>query len=184
VHVEEFLGVSVVARDLKAARTDPEYSLEAISPAQGPSRRPLQQQQRRPRLIEAVRERVSGHWFPAAAMATVVVLSLGLLLTQKLRPLGPPHAQRDMIKTASQLTSAGGTLLLIRRRPLASTAVAITTALECRRRVFRRANRSIGRWSRTHNSVRWIKRTIVTWSRGVDRQPAESGLDPSAADLD
>jgi len=26
----EFLGVSVVARDLKEARTDPDYSLEAI----------------------------------------------------------------------------------------------------------------------------------------------------------
>ena len=30
VHIEEFLGISVVARDLKEARTDPEYSLEAI----------------------------------------------------------------------------------------------------------------------------------------------------------
>ncbi len=30
VHVEEFLGVSAIARDLKEARTDPEYSLEAI----------------------------------------------------------------------------------------------------------------------------------------------------------
>ena len=30
VHIEEFLGVSAIARDLKEARTDPEYSLEAI----------------------------------------------------------------------------------------------------------------------------------------------------------
>src|ERR1700692_2820081 len=30
VHVEEFLGVSVIARDLKEACTDPEYSLEAV----------------------------------------------------------------------------------------------------------------------------------------------------------
>src|SRR5258706_9124568 len=30
VHIEEFLAVSAIARDLKEARTDPEYSLEAI----------------------------------------------------------------------------------------------------------------------------------------------------------
>jgi ferric-dicitrate binding protein FerR (iron transport regulator) len=30
VHIEEFLGVSVVARDLKDASADPAYSLEAI----------------------------------------------------------------------------------------------------------------------------------------------------------
>ena len=30
VHIEEFLSVSAIARDLKQARTDPEYSLEAI----------------------------------------------------------------------------------------------------------------------------------------------------------
>ena len=29
-HVEEFLRVSVIARDLREARTDPEYSLEAV----------------------------------------------------------------------------------------------------------------------------------------------------------
>src|ERR1700736_6335179 len=30
VHVEEFLGVSAVARDLRAARADPKYALDAI----------------------------------------------------------------------------------------------------------------------------------------------------------
>jgi ferric-dicitrate binding protein FerR (iron transport regulator) len=30
VHIEDFLRVSAIARDLKEARTDPEYSLEAI----------------------------------------------------------------------------------------------------------------------------------------------------------
>jgi ferric-dicitrate binding protein FerR (iron transport regulator) len=30
VHVEEFLGVSAVARDLREARADPEYALDAI----------------------------------------------------------------------------------------------------------------------------------------------------------
>src|ERR1700683_2432419 len=30
VHIEEFLGVSAIARDLREARAHPEYSLEAI----------------------------------------------------------------------------------------------------------------------------------------------------------
>src|SRR5438552_2784202 len=30
VHIEEFLGVSTIARDLRAARADPEYALDAI----------------------------------------------------------------------------------------------------------------------------------------------------------
>src|SRR5271163_1845459 len=84
VHVEEFLGVSVIARDLKEARTDPEYSLEAIlaraSVEEGRPIEPLW-----PRVIEAVRDAPSGRWFPAAvAMAMTVVLSLGLLLTGNL----------------------------------------------------------------------------------------------------
>jgi transmembrane sensor len=88
VHIEEFLGVSVVARDLKEARTDPEYSLEAIlARASAEEGRPVQR--RWPRVIEAVRETPSGRWFPAAAAMTVV-LSLGLLFTWNLRPTGRP----------------------------------------------------------------------------------------------
>jgi transmembrane sensor len=79
VHIEEFLGVSVVARDLKEARIDPEYSLEAIlaraGAEEGRTVRRLW-----PRVIETVRETPSGHWFPAAAAMTMV-LSLGLLFT-------------------------------------------------------------------------------------------------------
>src|SRR6202521_5201130 len=30
VHIEEFLGVSAIARNLREARADPEYSLDAI----------------------------------------------------------------------------------------------------------------------------------------------------------
>jgi transmembrane sensor len=87
VHIEEFLGVSVVARDLKEARTDPEYSLEAIlARASAEEGRPVQRLW--PRVIEAVRETPSGRWFPAAAAMTVV-LSLGLLFTWNLRPAGP-----------------------------------------------------------------------------------------------
>jgi transmembrane sensor len=88
VHIEEFLGVSVVARDLKEARTDPEYSLEAILARAGAEEgRPVQRLW--PRVIEAVRETPSGRWFPAAAAMTVA-LSLGLLFTWTLRPTGRP----------------------------------------------------------------------------------------------
>ena len=88
VHIEEFLGVSVVARDLKKARTDPEYSLEAIlARASAEEGRPVQRLW--PRVIEAVRETPSGRWFPAAAAMTGV-LSLGLLFTWNLRPTGRP----------------------------------------------------------------------------------------------
>ena len=88
VHIEEFLGVSVIARDLKEARTDPEYSLEAIlARASAEEGRPVERLW--PRVIEAVRENPSGRWFPAAAAMTVV-LSLGLLFTWNLRPTGRP----------------------------------------------------------------------------------------------
>ena len=88
VHIEAFLGVSVVARDLKEASTDPEYSLEAILARAGTEEGgPVQRLW--PRVIEAVRETPSGRWFPAAA-AMFVVLSLGLLFTWNLRPTGRP----------------------------------------------------------------------------------------------
>jgi transmembrane sensor len=90
VHIEEFLGVSVVARDLKEARTDPEYSLEAIlARAAVEEGRPVQRLW--PRVIEAVRETPSGRWFPAAA-AMSVVLGLGLLFAWNLRPAARPAA--------------------------------------------------------------------------------------------
>src|SRR5271170_3632059 len=85
VHIEEFLGVSAIARDLKKARTDPEYSLEAIlgraRVEDDPPVRPLWL-----RVIDAVQVRPSGRWRPAAvAMAACAVMSLGLLLTWNLR---------------------------------------------------------------------------------------------------
>ena len=82
VHIEEFLGVSAIARDLKAARTDPEYSLEAIvARARGED----------DRLIDAVRGTPARRWLTAGvAMAGCAVLSLGLLLTWNLRPVEHP----------------------------------------------------------------------------------------------
>src|SRR5258708_2356361 len=92
VHIEEFLGVSAIARDLKEARTDSEYSLEAIlARARAADDTPVQPLW--PRVIEAVRGRTSGRWVTAAvAMAACAVLSLGLLLTWNVRPIQRPSA--------------------------------------------------------------------------------------------
>jgi transmembrane sensor len=88
VHIEEFLGVSVIARDLKEASADPEYSLEAILARAGAEEGgPVQRLW--PRAIDGVRETPSGRWLPAA-VAMTVVLSLGLLITWNLRPMGRP----------------------------------------------------------------------------------------------
>src|SRR5271154_4876514 len=54
VHIEEFLAVSTIARDLKEARTDSEYSLEAIlARAQAAADTPVQPLW--PRVIDAVK---------------------------------------------------------------------------------------------------------------------------------
>ncbi|HWX34472.1 MAG TPA: FecR domain-containing protein [Steroidobacteraceae bacterium] len=90
VHVEEFLGVSTIARDLMEARTDPEYSLEAVlararSEDEAPAR-PLW-----PRLIGAVQGTPSRRWLSAGvAMAACGVLSLGLYLAWNVRPSEHP----------------------------------------------------------------------------------------------
>jgi transmembrane sensor len=87
VHIEEFLGVSAIARDLKEARTDPQYSLEAIlgrvRVEDDPPVQPVWL-----RVIEAIQISLRGRWRPAAvAMAACAVLSVGLLLTWNLRPI-------------------------------------------------------------------------------------------------
>ena len=107
VHIEEFLGVTVIARDLKEARTGPEYSLEEIlaraRAEDGPAVRPIW-----PRLIEAVRARPSTRWLPAAAaVAACALLSLGLLLQWNVRqPLEHPAAS-DRITALSFQTRHG-----------------------------------------------------------------------------
>jgi transmembrane sensor len=92
VHIEDFLAVSTIARDLKEARTDSEYSLEAIlaraRAVDDTSVQPLW-----PRVIEAVKGTTSGRWLPAAvAVAACAVLSLGLLSTWNVRPIQHPLA--------------------------------------------------------------------------------------------
>jgi transmembrane sensor len=87
VHIEEFLGVSAIARDLKEARTDPEYSLEAIL-ARARAEDDPAVERLWPRVIEAVRGRPTRRWLTAAvAMAACAVLSVSLLLTWNLRPV-------------------------------------------------------------------------------------------------
>jgi transmembrane sensor len=90
VHIEEFLGVSAIARDLKEARTDPEYSLEAVlaraRAEDDTSVHPLWS-----RVIAAVWGQPRRRWLPAtAAMAACAVLSLGLILTWNVRPVQHP----------------------------------------------------------------------------------------------
>jgi transmembrane sensor len=85
VHIEEFLGVSAIARDLKEARTDPEYSLEAIlARARAEEESPVQPLW--PRLSDAVRIGPTRRWL-RVAMAACALLSVGLLLTWDLRPI-------------------------------------------------------------------------------------------------
>jgi transmembrane sensor len=92
VHIEEFLAVSTIARDLKEARTDSEYSLEAIlARARAADDTPDQPVWRR--VMDAVRGQHSRRWLTAAVtMAVCAVLSLGLLLTWNLRPIQHPSA--------------------------------------------------------------------------------------------
>ena len=78
VHVEEFLGVSVIARDLRDAGTESEYSLETVlarARAEDDSRvQPLWQ-----RAVAPVRGLSSRGWLTAAAtMAGLGVVSFGL----------------------------------------------------------------------------------------------------------
>jgi transmembrane sensor len=89
VHVEEFLRVSVIARDLREARTDPEYSLEIVlarTRAEDDTPvRPLW-----PRVIAPVRSMSSRGWLTAAVtMAAVAMLSLGLFSLWNGRPVAP-----------------------------------------------------------------------------------------------
>jgi transmembrane sensor len=93
VHVEEFLGVSAIARDLKEARTDPEYSIDAIlARARAEDEPPVQPL--RPHVLEAIRVKTSRRWLPGAVvMAACAVLSLGLLLMWNVRqPIEHPSA--------------------------------------------------------------------------------------------
>jgi transmembrane sensor len=81
VHIEEFLAVSAIARDLKEARTDPEYSLEAIL-ARARAEEDTTVTSFWSRVINTVWVEPPRRWYPAAAaFAGCAVLTLGALLT-------------------------------------------------------------------------------------------------------
>jgi transmembrane sensor len=89
VHVEEFLRVSAIARDLREAAADPEYSFETVlarARAEDDSLvRPLW-----PRVTAPVRGISSRAWLTAAVtMVGLVVVSLGLFLPRNVRPVAP-----------------------------------------------------------------------------------------------
>jgi transmembrane sensor len=90
VHIEVFLGVSTIARDLREARTDPEYSLEAIL-ARARAEEEPGVQALGSRDSFAVRARPSRPWLAGAvAMAASVVLSLGLFSWWNIRHAAQP----------------------------------------------------------------------------------------------
>jgi len=80
INIEEFFGVSAVARDLKHARTDPRYSLDAIL-ARARAEDDGSVQRLWPRETRTVRGRPIASWLPAAvATAACALLGVGLLL--------------------------------------------------------------------------------------------------------
>jgi transmembrane sensor len=87
VHVEEFLGVSVIARDLREARSDPEYSLETVlARARAEDDTPVQPLWSR--VISPVQSLSSRRWLTAAAtMAALAVVSLGLFSLWNVKPI-------------------------------------------------------------------------------------------------
>ena len=90
VHVEEFLGVSVVARDLREATADAEYSVDTvIASARAEDSAPVQPLW--PRLITPARSVSPRTWLTVAAatMAVIVLLSPALRSLWEVRPGAP-----------------------------------------------------------------------------------------------
>jgi transmembrane sensor len=90
VHIEEFLGVSAIARDLREAGADPEYSLEAIlARARAEDDAPVQPLWSR--AVGAVWGQPRGRLLTATmAMAALAVLTLGWLLPWNAAPIVQP----------------------------------------------------------------------------------------------
>jgi transmembrane sensor len=88
VHVEEFLGVSVIARDLQELKADPEYSLDAVverARAEDDTVQPF-----RPRAVAPFSGNPWRRWQIAAlTMAACAMLSLGLFQWWNPKPTLP-----------------------------------------------------------------------------------------------
>jgi transmembrane sensor len=92
LHVEEFLRVSVIARDLRHARTHPEFSLETVL-ANARAEDDTAVRHLWPRLIASSTSTPSRGWLTAAVTAAAVaVLSLGLFSLWNVRPVAPAPA--------------------------------------------------------------------------------------------
>src|SRR5712691_9803731 len=90
VHIEEFLGVSAVARDLREARADPEYALDSIL-ARARVEEDAPARTLWLRVAAAFRGETSGPWLTAAVTMVVCgVLSLGWSLPWNVTPTGQP----------------------------------------------------------------------------------------------
>src|SRR5882672_4977550 len=88
IHVEEFLGVSAVARDLREARADPEYTLEAIlARARAEEDTPVQPLWSR--LVSAVGGQPRGRLL-TATMTAFAVLTFAWFLSWNVTPTGYP----------------------------------------------------------------------------------------------
>jgi transmembrane sensor len=96
VHVEEFLGVSVIARDLREVGTDPEFSLDAVL-AGARAEDGTVVQAHWPRVIVPVRGASSRRWLTAAVTmaAMAAALSLGLFSLWNVARIAPVSAPGD-----------------------------------------------------------------------------------------
>ncbi len=92
VHIEEFLAVSAIARDLKEARTEPAYSLEAIL-ARARVEENTSIKSLWSRALHAAWFQPPRRWFPAAVtMAGFAVLAVGALLMWNVSHIQRPSA--------------------------------------------------------------------------------------------
>jgi len=103
VHVEEFLGVSVVARDLREAAADAEYSVDTvIASARAEDEAPVQPL--RPRLTTPARSVSPRTWLTVAAatVAVIVLLSPGFRSLWEVRPPVPVVASTPALHFETQ----------------------------------------------------------------------------------
>ncbi len=106
LHVEEFLGVAAIARDLRAAGVDPEQSVEIVlRRARAEDDRPIQ-----PfwgRVSAAVRDVPQRQWqTTVATTAAVAVVSLALFWVWNPRPI--THLPASPVATALNLETRHG----------------------------------------------------------------------------
>ena len=96
VHVEEYLTLSVIARDLRQACEDSQGSVDALlARARLEEHTPVQLLW--PRVVASVRDVASHRWQTVAvSMAAIGALSLGLLALWDLRPIAHVSAPIDV----------------------------------------------------------------------------------------